>query len=98
MGDIADMMIEGLLDEETGELIDGTAPGYPRSAAYGNLPWSKRKKKKPAKSVAAGLAAVGKVQCQQCGKRVKAAGLQDHINAVHPMSSKAIVDEARGPQ
>ena len=31
MGDIADMMIEGLLDEETGELIDGEAPGYPRT-------------------------------------------------------------------
>jgi len=31
MCDIADMMIEGLLDSETGELIDGDAPGYPRS-------------------------------------------------------------------
>lgn len=30
MGDIADMMLEGFLDEETGEIIDGTAPGYPR--------------------------------------------------------------------
>jgi len=31
MGEIADMMIEGLLDSETGELIDGDAPGYPRT-------------------------------------------------------------------
>lgn len=31
MGEIAEMMLEGLLDEETGELIDGEAPGYPRS-------------------------------------------------------------------
>ncbi len=30
MGEIAEMMLEGLLDEETGELIDGKAPGYPR--------------------------------------------------------------------
>src|SRR3954471_7082308 len=40
MGEIAEMMLEGLLDEETGELIDGEAPGYPRrmSASGGNLP------------------------------------------------------------
>jgi len=32
MGEIADMMIEGLLDCETGEVIDGNAPGYPRTS------------------------------------------------------------------
>lgn len=31
MGEYADMFLDGLLDEETGELIDGDAPGYPRS-------------------------------------------------------------------
>ena len=31
MGDIADMMLEGFLDSETGEVIDGDAPGYPRT-------------------------------------------------------------------
>lgn len=31
MGEIADMMIDGLLDEQTGEYIDGHAPGYPRT-------------------------------------------------------------------
>ncbi len=30
MGDIADMMIDGFLDTETGEVIDGDAPGHPR--------------------------------------------------------------------
>ena len=30
MGEIADMMVEGFLDEETGEIIDGESPGYPR--------------------------------------------------------------------
>lgn len=30
MGEIADMMLEGFLDEETGEVIDGDSPGYPR--------------------------------------------------------------------
>ena len=81
MGEYADMMIEGLLDEETGELIDGTAPGYPRSRAYGNLPG--QRKKKPSKNVAAGLSAVGKAQCPTCGKRVKAAGLKDYMRDKH---------------
>lgn len=30
MGEIAEAMLEGFLDEETGEVIDGTSPGYPR--------------------------------------------------------------------
>ena len=30
MGEIADMMIDGTLDYETGELIDSDSPGYPR--------------------------------------------------------------------
>lgn len=30
MGEIAEMMLEGFLDEETGEMIDGTSPGFPR--------------------------------------------------------------------
>jgi hypothetical protein len=30
MGEIANMVLDGILDEETGELIDGTATGYPR--------------------------------------------------------------------
>ena len=30
MGEIADMVLDGMLDEETGKVIDGEAPGYPR--------------------------------------------------------------------
>ncbi len=30
MGDAADMIIDGTVDEITGELIDGESPGYPR--------------------------------------------------------------------
>ena len=30
MGEIAKMMLDGFMDEETGEIIDWTAPGYPR--------------------------------------------------------------------
>ena len=31
MGEIADMMINGLLDSQTGEYIDGKSPGFPRT-------------------------------------------------------------------
>ena len=34
MGEIADMMIDGLLDYETGELIDGDSPGHPRTSRH----------------------------------------------------------------
>lgn len=30
MGEISDMVLEGFMDEETGEIIDGASPGYPR--------------------------------------------------------------------
>ena len=30
MGDAAEAVLEGLFDYETGELIDGEAPGFPR--------------------------------------------------------------------
>lgn len=35
MGEITEAMLSGLLDEETGELIDGEAPGYPRRMSEG---------------------------------------------------------------
>ena len=35
MGDIADMILEGLLSEDTGEVIDGDSPGYPRKMPVG---------------------------------------------------------------
>ena len=33
MGEYADMYLDGTLDVETGELIDGDSPGHPRSPA-----------------------------------------------------------------
>jgi hypothetical protein len=76
MGDIADMMLEGLLDEETGEYIGdineeiyGTAsPGFPISYERQH-----RESKKNS----------NKASCPICGKRVKKAGIDDHIRDVH---------------
>lgn len=69
MGDIADMMLEGLLDEQTGEYIGDTnerlygeaAPGFPVSYA----------------------ATDGTTNCPICGKRVKSVGLLQHTEAKH---------------
>ena len=36
MGEIADMMIDGFLDEQTGEFLDGKSPGYPRTREKGH--------------------------------------------------------------
>ena len=46
MGEIADMMLEGFMDEETGEIIDGEAPGYPRRMSDNEPVISKSAKKR----------------------------------------------------
>ncbi len=38
MGEIADMIIDGTLDQHTGELLDGKSPGYPRSRPRHEVP------------------------------------------------------------
>ena len=44
MGDVADMILEGFLDSVTGEVIDGDAPGYPRTEEVDYRPGRKRHK------------------------------------------------------
>lgn len=78
MGDIADMILEGLLDEETGEYIGDRnkllygeeAPGFPVSY-YGESSKSKKDK------------------CPICGKLCAAGGppLQAHMQAKHKRGS-----------
>ena len=69
MGDIADMMLDGLLDSETGELIDGEAPGHPRTLR--RLRKAQQRQAKPH-------------QCSECGKRFATdQGLKDHCKAKH---------------
>ena len=71
MGEIADMMIEGFIDAETGELLDGEAPGYPRSK-YGNIPGAQKPNQKTG------------FQCDMCGKYMRTEqGLCDHIRDKH---------------
>ena len=82
MGDIADMMLEGILDEETGEYIGdenlekyGTeAPGFPVS-----LESEARKYDEALQNVKK----ITKLPCPICGKKVKPLGISDHIRNQH---------------
>lgn len=56
MGEYADMIIEGLVDAETGEIIDGEAPGYPRTAGDD---FARRNRRKPKQRG-------GPVKCPTC--------------------------------
>jgi hypothetical protein len=70
MGEIADAMLEGLLDEETGEYI-----GDRNLAKYGleapGFPISYERKDR-------GVALKDKIACPVCNKQVSAIGLAQH--------------------
>jgi hypothetical protein len=83
MGDIADMVLEGLLDEETGEYIGDRnleeygfeAPGFPvsyeRDSESFDIPFIHE------------IDELKKRQCPMCSKKVSPVGLYDHINKRH---------------
>jgi hypothetical protein len=75
MGDFADTVVEGLIDGETGELIDGTAPGYPRS--------SSRIAKRNRKHKREPLLTDGRVFCLKCGRLIHPDGMAEHERAKH---------------
>jgi hypothetical protein len=77
MGEIADMMLEGLLDSETGEYIGDINEGIYGDAAPG-FPVTYERRVKGSRNKA-GL----KINCPVCGKRVKTAGLAMHRRDVH---------------
>lgn len=81
MGEYADMFLDGLLDEETGELIDGDAPGYPRSPHRERRQANRRNARK-AKQAKPFL-------CRTCGKRLKSQqSLDDHCRDKHGINSE----------
>lgn len=69
MGDVSEMILAGVLCEQCGGAIgDGQAPGHPRKCSdCGPAPGP----------------LVRKVKCDQCGRRVRATGLQDHKRDAH---------------
>ena len=72
MGDIADMMVEGILDWQTGEYIR-PACGYPRTRERHVSTFPRFKK--PIHN---------RIACPNCGKIVTDVGLGQHKRAKHP--------------
>ena len=72
MGEIADLMLEGVLCEHCGVALYGEAPGHPRYC-------SKRCKR----AATPGVPKATKIDCPTCKKRVKRSGLRDHMRDAH---------------
>lgn len=85
MGEIADMILDGTLDAETGEYLGdenielfGTeSPGFPRKR--GDAPSINTSCAFEEVRLPVGV----KVICPICKKRVKAVGLAQHMSAAH---------------
>ena len=70
MGDIADMMLDGVLCEGCGEYM-GEGFGVPQRCDGCAMPYAV----KPT--------AANKIPCFVCGKKIKVAGMRDHLKDVH---------------
>jgi hypothetical protein len=74
MGEYAEMIIDGFVDQYTGEVIDGHSPGYPRSKA--------RKKRGYGKSD-------GEFMCKKCGRHFRSEkAVADHTEDMHTVEGQ----------
>ncbi len=70
MGEYADLIIDGIVDQCTGEVIDGHVPEFPRSAR-------KRKKRNYRKDA-------GSHRCEKCGRHFQSSqAVEDHARDMH---------------
>lgn len=88
MGDIADMVLDGTLDEETGEYIGDDGPGWPRNMRTGKGfydygPSLAATSPTSDEVVMVTLHRSTKIICPRCGRRVKAAGIEQHYRDKH---------------
>ncbi len=82
MGEIADMMINGLMCQCCGVFMDDMEePGYARYCAACQPPSKSQQKRFTARR--ANAPSIFKMNCPECGQRVKKVGLKDHMRAVH---------------
>lgn len=90
MGEYAEMLLDGTLDEETGEYIGdynlakyGTeSPGFPVSIEREARERKEERKEQKAINIAKNEAQ-RKTRCPDCNKKVKIIGLDDHRRVVH---------------
>ena len=73
MGEIAEMMLEGFLDEETGEVIDGDAPGFPRRMSDPNCYYRDRPPSKKPLTDSQCAARSARKKRQRANKKARAA-------------------------
>lgn len=93
MGEIAEMMLTGVLCEMCGCHLIGTPEGYPR---YCSKQCADDRNASPAQIVPkpkgtwTPVPKSPKQQCAVCGKWIKVVGMQDHVQTMHEL--KIVVD------
>ena len=86
MGDVADMMLDGMLCEGCGVYL-GEAVNYPRRCKS----CQKGRRIDALRTATHTHHREQKTQCPTCGKRVKIAGLTDHMRDAHGVRPNADV-------
>jgi len=82
MGDIADMMLYGILCQQCGEFV-GEECGYPKNCvSCGAEEIYTRKLLQKSENIARN-ARQKKTKCPDCGKKVKEVGMSNHIRDAH---------------
>lgn len=83
MGEIAEMMLDGTLCEGCGAYLDGSADGFPRRCRACKS--DSRSMQQHPNTIY--KPSVPKVSCPTCKRRVKEAGLKDHMRDAHGVSA-----------
>lgn len=78
MGEIAEMMLDGTLCEGCGVYLPGDSDGIPRRCR------DCRRPDRPLPTKPGGT----KTACKTCGRRVKLAGIKDHMRDAHNHGKK----------
>lgn len=84
MGEVAEMMLDGTLCEGCGVFLNQVGPGYPCLCSDCGAENKANKKTANINAHNESQAAQKKVPCPTCGRRVKVAGLSDHMRDSHP--------------
>lgn len=90
MGEVAEMMLDGTLCEGCGVFLNENSPGHPCHCHACAAENQAEKKTQRISAHHKQQAAQKKVPCPTCGRRVKAAGLADHIRDSHAVNQPAL--------
>lgn len=85
MGEIAEMMLDGDLCEQCGVYMGSPGQGFPRKCK--DCRRENRKDAKRPPTVGHDKRGVPMTQCATCSRRVKLAGINDHMRDAHGVKS-----------